>query len=80
MMTPIHKIPMGDTTRTLTQLIDDESSTSTRDAHEMLIVLSDHDSKDESLSITLDWAMQLRAETGRSWGECIDTAMILFYG
>jgi hypothetical protein len=35
---------------------------------------------EEHTSMMLDWAAQLRDETGRSWGECIRTAQIMYYG
>jgi hypothetical protein len=76
-MTPIHRIPRdGDTT--LTQTIDTEGP------HPMpgdaLAHLVDHTGDQQAINTTLDWAMQLRDETGRDWGECISTAMTMFFG
>jgi hypothetical protein len=77
-MTPIHRIPR-DSPETLTELIDLEGPHD-KGIRATLYDAADHDSKDDSLGIMLDWAMQLRDETGRDWGQCISTAMTLFYG
>jgi hypothetical protein len=45
-----------------------------------LAQLVDHTGDQQAINTTLDWAMQLRDETGRDWGECISTAMTMFFG
>ena len=35
---------------------------------------------EDHFSVFLDWAMQLRESTGRSWGECLEYAAILYFG
>lgn len=81
MMTPINRIPQMDSN--LQFMIAAEMDRT--DYHaiplaEQLEALHSHDEKEDSLSCTLDWAMQIRMEFGLSWSECIDLAMTFFYG
>jgi hypothetical protein len=79
-MTPIHRIPR-DTRATLTELIDAEGANwGIAPALQDELDHIPNDGDDKHATIMLDWAMQLRAETGRSWGECIRTAQVLYYG
>jgi hypothetical protein len=82
-MTPIHRIPAGDTESNLSSRVSaelkalGEGNAVTADSLRELI---SHDSNEETLSCCMDWAMQIRAETGLDWGSSIEAAMILFYG
>jgi hypothetical protein len=82
-MTPINRIPQGDSDLTLAKLVSHELSNLGRGDSpigDMLAQLIDHDGNQDSLSCCMDWAMQIRAELGIDWGSAIDAAMILFYG
>jgi hypothetical protein len=76
-MTPIHRIPREDSP-SLVRIIDVEGPHP--EAGDALAQLIDHTGDQQAISITLDWAAQLRDDTGRAWGECISTAMTMFFG
>ena len=82
MMTPIHKIPFEVDTPPLHALVHGEiDGRATRSVAELMTELVEHSgSNSEHIGITLDWAMQIRTEMGISWAECIDAAMILYFG
>ena len=80
-MTPINRIPMEADSGTLNAIVRGELDN--RDINsltDMITEFNTHDQSENGLSITLDWAMQIRQELGYSWSECIDAAMILYYG
>jgi hypothetical protein len=80
-MTPIYRIPLEADSPTLHTIvrseIDQKGSIALTD---IMREACTHDSNDDSVSVMLDWAMQIRQELGYSWSECIDAAMILYYG
>lgn len=82
-MTPIHRIPKGDSEYTLAKTVSLEiqnlgyEGITTGDSLAQLI---DHDGNEDTLSCCMDWAMEIRDSLGISWGESIQAAMILFYG
>lgn len=78
MITPINRIPLENMTEG--ELMNSEPTDQPYSPEDGLVALLDHDDNPVSLSITLDWAMQLRDRTGRDWGECIRVAMIAYYG
>lgn len=80
MITPIHRIPQINDGHSLIETILAEMTESPSDTHESLIGLSDHCSEESHLECTMDWAMQIRAEYGIPWGECIRIASILYFG
>jgi hypothetical protein len=80
-MTPINRIPMEADSGTLNAIVRGELDN--RDINsltDMITEFNHHDQSENGLSCTLDWAMQIRQELGYSWSECIDAAMILYYG
>lgn len=79
---PIYRIPLDGMTLSLTDLMDVEGphDNNPLTAMQNEVDAQRVDSKPEDTSIMLDWAAQLRNETGRSWGECIRTAQIMYYG
>lgn len=79
-MTPIHRLPR-DSEVSLVESIADEKieNTPIRIALSMLI-LRDEGEDSTHLSITLDWAAQIRDETGFDWGTCIRYAQIAYFG
>lgn len=66
-------------TGTLADLIDDEADQSLTIAGAMNLA-TQHCKDDDHLRTMLDWAAQLRDQTGRDWSECIDTAMTMYFG
>jgi hypothetical protein len=82
-MTPIHRIPQGDSGQTLGKTVSDEIQSlgyGGIPVGDSLAQLIDQDGNQETLGICMDWAMQIRAELGISWGESIQAAMVLLYG
>lgn len=81
-MTPIARIPFEADSPPLHTIVKGEldSLGRYRGIAQALEDAITHDQKEDSLSVMLDWAMQIRNEMGISWGESIDAAMILFYG
>ena len=83
MMTPINRIPLDATLMpSLEALVQRElEGRDTRALGDLMIELADHAAGNEThISITLDWAMEIRDRMGISWAECIDAAMILYFG
>jgi hypothetical protein len=79
MITPIHRIPLDEYTEM--QLINSETrETPFSEPGDALTVLIDHTGDQNHISLTLDWAMQLREKTGQDWGTCIEVAMTLYFG
>lgn len=80
-MTPIHKIPLEADSPSLVSMVKGELDMhgSWNISQAFLNSLA-HDQKEDSLSVMMDWAMQIRNEMGISWGECINAASILYYG
>lgn len=78
--TPINRIPLDEYTEM--QLINSETrkETSFLSPGDALTVLIDHTGDQTHISLTLDWAMQLRERTGQDWGTCIEVAMTLYFG
>lgn len=80
-MTPIHRIPQMDSDMPLSAVLALELNSRSRiSAHEQIESMISHSSDENHLSITMDWAMQIRSEFGISWSESIDLAMLLYFG
>jgi hypothetical protein len=81
-MIPIHKIPMEMDSPPLHAIVRGELDGLPRErntATELQNAI--YHSRDENhISCMMDWAMQIRMECGYSWGDCIEAAMILYYG
>lgn len=75
-MTPIHRIPLNADT-TLTQIIESEGPHACAD--DVMIEMTEH-SAGMHTEVTMDWAAQIRDETGMDWGTCISTAMTMYFG
>lgn len=75
--TPIYRIPR-DPEVSLQEIINAEAPH--LNIENSMTALHDHCDDENSLSITLDWAAQLRDETGCDWGTAIDTAMTMYFG
>ncbi len=45
-----------------------------------LCELLEHESSESHLSITLDWAYELRRDQNLDWGDAIRAAMIAYFG
>lgn len=78
--TPIHRIPLEDMTEG--QMINAEVGAGQvfGSIAEELTALIDHTDAEDALSITLDWAMQIREKTGHDWGTCIAVASTAYFG
>ena len=75
--TPITRIPLGDVPLH-TQVLNEKGGAHALD--DQLMHLATHDDNAGRLTTTLDWAMQIRNEFGLPWAECINIAMIFYYG
>ena len=82
MMKAIARIPMEMDSPPLHRMVRGELDAIPRErntADELQNAIS-HSRDEEHISCMMDWAMQIRQELGYSWGDCIDAAMILYYG
>lgn len=81
-MTPIHRIPKGDSEQTLAMTVYGELGAKGMPVSlaEILEAMHSHTLDENHLSITLDWAMEIRNSLGISWSESIDAAMTLYFG
>jgi hypothetical protein len=80
-MTPINRIPLEADSPPLHAIVRGElDSRGNRQTAGELQSAIDHCVEETHISCMMDWAMQIRMELGISWGECIDAAMILYYG
>lgn len=80
-MRPIYRIPQHDYSKPLASVVMDEYDAVGRldgDTAAALTDAVDHD--DEHLEFMLDWAMQIRMETGLRWDICIRVASVFYYG
>lgn len=81
-MTPINRIPIinSDKGVTLVDTVRSEMPTPPLMLSDQLDELTTHDDSEAGLTVTLDWAMQLRTEFGIDWSTAISVAMTLYYG
>ena len=80
-MTPIHRIPQGDSGMTLATIVSMELGNCPKLSTQAILQdLIAHDSDNDSFGVMMDWAMQIRDSLGISWGESIHAASILYYG
>jgi hypothetical protein len=79
-MTPIHRIPKEGNSLEFIVAAERDMGLGNPEVGDILAELIDHSGNQESLSITLDWAMEIRNSQGISWGESISLAMTLFFG
>ena len=80
-MIPIHRIPLEADSPTLHAIVRGELDN--RDIPKLQSILAEaagHSANSDHTECMMDWAMQIRWELGISWAECIDAAMILYYG
>lgn len=77
-MTPINRIPLAGMTEQ--GMIDSETASVEWEIGDALAALIDHTGDQNALSITLDWAMQLRERAGCDWGTAIRVGMIAYFG
>lgn len=80
-MTPINRIPKeGNSLEFIVAAERDSGIHSVIPLPEQLEALFTHSGDENALSITLDWAMEIRNSQGISWSESIDIAMTLYFG
>lgn len=81
MMIPIHRIPKLDSESSFEQVLSAELQNRRKiSLWEQLEGMHSHTKNEDALSITLDWAMEIRNTQGISWSESIDIAMTLYFG
>lgn len=78
--TPIHRIPLEDMTEG--QMINAEVGAGAvfGSIFEEMSDLVAHSQDEKALSITMDWAAQIRDRTGCAWGTAIAVASTAYFG
>lgn len=80
-MLPIHRIPQHDNDKPLARIVLDEWDAVGRNDGDTASALHDALEHDEDhIEFMLDWAMQIRSETGLRWDICLRVASVFYYG
>ncbi len=78
--TPIYRIPLEDMTEGQMINAEVDAGQTFGSIESEITQLIDHSDDENALSVTLDWAMQIRNRTGQDWGTCIRVASTAYFG